>query len=80
MVKGTCDLKLANQKELVDRSYYRTVEDARGIDSEQLTVLVSRLFGWSRQGQEIQPKLESLIANLLDEGLLEGTLERLTVS
>lgn len=58
----------------------RTVEDARGIDTEQLTVLVSRLFGWSRRGQEIQPKLESLIGNLLNGGLLDGTPERLTVS
>ncbi len=51
------------------------VSDAVVANDEHLSVEVSRLFGWRRQGADIQWAVESAISHLLTLGVLERSTE-----
>ncbi|HKA69147.1 MAG TPA: DUF3320 domain-containing protein [Actinomycetes bacterium] len=54
------------------------VRDAGGIDQNELGAELTRLFGWTRRRQEIQPRLEPIVAELLAGGVLAGRPAALT--
>jgi hypothetical protein len=39
----------------------RLTDDAAGISRDELTTRVSRLFGWTRRGQDIRIRMESVV-------------------
>lgn len=54
--------------------------DSRGIAQDDLTIAVSRLYGWNRRGPDITARLNQLIEQLLYDGGLVGDTTRLTTA
>jgi very-short-patch-repair endonuclease len=61
--------------EEVELAIVNVVADAVVANDENLSTEVSRLFGWRRQGADIQWALESAISRLLAVGIIERTPE-----
>jgi hypothetical protein len=55
------------------------VRDTAGIVHDDLTIHVSRLYGWNRRGPDITARLSRLIDSLVNEGILRDTDGGLTL-
>lgn len=54
-------------------------DDAAGISRDELTTRVSRLFGWTRRGQDIRLRMDSMVDQLVSYGSLTEQSGSLTV-
>lgn len=59
--------------EEIDLAVLGTVRDARFADDEVVSLTVARMFGWRRQGLDIQTAVGGSISRLLFQGSLERT-------
>ena len=58
---------------------YGYIHDSIGVNQDELTAGVARLFGWNRRGNGIQARLDDLILRLLNQGYLQGNREGLSL-
>jgi hypothetical protein len=58
---------------------YGYIHDSIGVNQDELTAGVARLFGWNRRGNGIQARLDDLIQRLLNQGYLQGNREGLSL-
>jgi hypothetical protein len=54
--------------------------DAGGINHDELTARVARLYGWTRRGPDITTRMQTLISGLLANGTLTGNADNLTAA
>ncbi len=64
----------------IKRAMLLYVRDCKGISQDALLTSIARLFGWARNGANIQERMETNLRALLRSGRLHGSADRLTVS
>jgi len=58
---------------------YSYIRDSVGVNQDELTAGVARLFGWNRRGNGIQGRLDDIVQRLLNLGYLLGNSDGLSI-
>jgi hypothetical protein len=73
------DVEQVHDREL-SLALVNLVHDAGGINHDELSTRVARIYGWTRRGPDIASRMQALITGLLANGTLTGNADNITAA